>query len=116
MVPSRVGRSGQVFVVITFRMGNEPGKSFRIKAANLEVVSQTRFEKGRYSEGRIPQFQRIAVAFSGQTSNRVFILEPFDSEDWFYFGSFFIQGPYKVVRKYNHPKKAAEVWKTFVPK
>lgn len=114
---SRVSRRGPSRgPALRVLMGNEPGKSFRVKALNLEVTGRSKEGDGRYVEGEVSTFERVAVALSGKTMNRVFILEPAAKTSRYEHGPFFVEGRFKIVEKFNSAEKAAEAFRKFEPR
>lgn len=93
------------------RFGSAPGKSFRIRGATVDVER----EEGRIREGTIASFRegKIAIAFSGELVNRLFILEPADEENRFEWPPFGIEGRYRVVEKVNNPAEASRRFREF---
>lgn len=97
------------------RWGSTKGKSFRVKAAGLEEVDKRREGDLRLTESILPRWTsgQIAVAFSGEKTNRLFILEPGTESDYFEWGPFGIEGKYRIVEKVNDPAKASQRFKAF---
>lgn len=94
------------------RIGNKPGGSFRLKAPELVKTSQ----RGNVIDGFVPMFRRAAICFSGKQSNRMFVLEPDDEVDEpreFEIGGFFVHGRFRIARKVNDPRRAAEDFRAF---
>lgn len=110
----RVKRRGpQPEPALRIKMGNKPGRSFRVKVAGLEVLEKKKLPGGgKLIEAVVPRFERAAVAFSGKSMNRMFLLEPAEEENSFEFDGFEIRGRYRVAEKINQPEVAAELWKT----
>lgn len=112
--PRGAGAPDELGPALRIRTGNEPEHSFRVKALGVEVIEKTRLENGgRMTTAVVPSFERAAVVFSGKEMNRMFVLEPADELDSFDFGSFRIEGRYRVVEKINGGASAAKAWKTF---
>lgn len=103
-------------VTLMARVGNEPGKSFRLKALDSVVTNQEKHGPQRIRDVTVKAFEQAAVAFSGEVVNRMFILEPSDTENRFDFGPFFVSGYYRVIEKINHPTEASKAWKAFRPR
>lgn len=112
----RVRRRGpQPEPALRVRMGNRKGASLRVKAAGLQLVSKEDLEGGgQLIEAVVPNFERVAVAFSGKKTNRMFVLEPGDEADFFDFADFRIEGRYRVVEKVNDPETASKRFRAFV--
>lgn len=98
---------------LCIRMGNEPGRSFRVKAPGLVVLEKSPLASGSVITAIVPTFARGAVAFSGEQVNRMFVLEPSDEPNAFDFGRFGIAGRYRVVEKVNDPEQASKCFREF---
>lgn len=96
-------------------VGSAPGKSFSLKAKHAVVVGRIRKGQLRAVQLEIPEFERVVVRFSGKLMNRCFVLEAADEPNRFDFPPFFIEGNYRVVEKINHPQRAGETFRSFVP-
>lgn len=102
--------------VLRVRMGNEPGHSMKVKAPNIEVLEKRRLEnEGRLTEAVVPSFQRVAVFTTGKTTAKVYELEPADEDCRIEFGSFLVEGKFRIARKQSGPSRAAAAFKAFVP-
>lgn len=103
--------------MITARVGNVPGKSFRLKVVGgsthglAHVVTED--PRDNILDIEIATFTRAALAFGGKTSLRTFVLEP-GEHDEFVFGPFFIRGTYRVVEKINNPAEASRRFREFM--
>lgn len=107
---ARVKRRGpKAGAVITFHSGSAPGKSFRVKAPDPVVTAK----EGHTRTAEVPVFRRMAVAFSGKKTNRMFVLVPSDEPNEFEFGPFWIRGHYEVAEKINDPEEASKRFKKF---
>jgi hypothetical protein len=91
------------------RVGSVEGKSFRIKALGSEEVARD----GRKVDVVVATFKRVAVVFSGELTNKLFVLEPSEKADEFRFGPFYVRGRFRVVERVNDPKAASQRWKAF---
>lgn len=91
------------------RMGSATGFSFRVKAPDLEIVEKD----GHARVGVVSKFERAAIAFSGKTVNRFFVLEPADEPFRYDFGPFFIEGRFRVAEKVNNAQEASARFKAF---
>ena len=107
-----VRRGPRAEPALTARIGNEPGSSFRLKAPKF--VETARVDK-RVIDGYVPHFERVAIAFSGKESNRMFVLEPSDEENEYTIGRFFVRGRFAIVEKINHPERASQAFRAFKP-
>jgi excisionase family DNA binding protein len=102
-------RGPEAAPVLEMRIGNVEGKSFRAKVPGFEETGR----KGRIVTGVVRSFRGGAIAFSGEKTNRMFVLEPAEAMNEFRWGPFFVRGRYKVARKVNDPKEAAEAFRAF---
>lgn len=101
---------------LRIRMGNRPGASFRVKAPGLEEASRTKIEGGgKLIEATVPRFARAAIAFSGKSVNRMFVLEPATEANSFEFEGFEVVGRYRVAEKINSPEEASKRFRAFRP-
>lgn len=99
---------------LRIRMGNKPGASFRVKAPGLERGEETKLEGGgKLIEARVERFTRAAIAFSGKSVNRMFVLEPAAEANSFEFEGFEVSGRYRVVEKVNDPEEASKRFRSF---
>lgn len=97
-------------------MGNRAGASFRVKAAELEIVGEEKLEGGgKLIDAIVPRFERVAIAFSGKKMNRAFILEPADEPSTYDFEGFSISGRFKIAEKINDAAEASRRFKSFRP-
>lgn len=109
-----VRRGPRAAPALSVRMGNKPGASFRVKAPELEVVSEQKLEGGgKMIDAVVPKFARVAIVFSGKSSNRMFVLEPSDEGDAFEFNGFEVRGKYRVAEKINDPEEASKRFRAF---
>lgn len=104
-------RGPEASPALELRIGNVEGKSFRIKIPGFEETAR----KGRVVDGTVRSFRRGAIAFSGQRTNRMFVIEPSEASNEFRWGPFYVRGRYQVVRKINDAKEASQAFKAFEP-
>ena len=97
---------------LRFRAGNAPGQSFRVKAPSSEVLEK----KGKTVTAEVGEWQRIAVLSGSEGSYRFFEIEPVASgSERIAAGPFFVEGPFRIVRKVNNSREANREWKAFEP-
>lgn len=113
----RVKRRGpKAAPALRITMGNRPGASFRVKAAEIEEVSKTKLEDGgQVIEAVVPRFERVGIAFSGTRSNTFLVLEPDDEERTRDFQSYGVTGRFRIVEKVTDPEEASKRFRSFRP-
>jgi hypothetical protein len=114
--PAQAGGAAAKHGVTVF-CGSAPGGSLAVRIANAELVVD--HKKGNTVVGHFPPgWTRAAVRTTTSNGVRVFELEPaaaMDAElphEVQHLG-FMVAGEFKVVKKHNATKAAAEVWKKY---
>lgn len=78
------------------------------------VLPSDRFDKSGLSvDGKITQWQRVAVLTGGQDTIRFFELEPANEVNAISHLGFYVKGGFRKVRTINNPKAAREAWEEF---
>jgi excisionase family DNA binding protein len=97
---------------LTYRAGNAPGTSYRVKAPASRVLEK----KGRTVVAEVDDWNRIAVLSGGEGRYRYFELEPVASgSERLEFGGFYVDGPFRVTKKINNAREAREAFTAFEP-
>lgn len=111
VLPRGRARSGDVpEAALRVRMGNEPGRSLRVRA--LELVETGRPRK-RVVDGEVQTFERVGIATSGDASNHFVVIGPSSTPNRIEWGPFFVEGAFRVIERVVDPKSAADAWKAF---
>lgn len=100
------------------RMGNCPGKSFRVKVLGtpMRLGEKEKLEGGGFVlPGEVARFDRATISITGERTHRVFRLAPAETENRFEWGPFSIEGRYRVTEKLNQPDVASDAWKVIRP-
>ncbi len=110
---SNRGRKKAVPAAVRVRCGGADGVSLSVRLAGGELVAEGK--DGGAVVGRFPDgWTAAAVKTTTKTGARVFEIEPeAGTEEVVEFGEFEVRGPFKVVKKHNATKVAAEVWKKY---
>ncbi len=113
--PTQTPRS-QPDPVLTAKVGNKDGVSFRLKARQSFVI-----KKGRRSTViGVPAFHRAAIYMTGRRSEnrklgRLLVLEsaPNDEPTEYEFHGFYVRGRFRIVEKVNQHSEAHHAWQEF---
>lgn len=97
---------------LTICAGSSPGTSFRVKHPGARELER----KGRAVVSQVEEWSRVAVLSGGEGRHRFFELEPVASgEERIKLGEFYVEGPFRIVKKINNPREAREAYKVFEP-
>lgn len=102
-------------VMLRALVGNAPGRSFSLKVKDAVAVRPVKKGMMRAVELEVPEFERAILRLTGKEMCRCFVLEPATEGNRFEFPPFFIEGNYRVIEKINDGRRAAEVFRAFVP-
>lgn len=98
--------------MLTVRIGNHAGASFRLFVEGGELASNgaRSTEEPHIFEATVPKWTSAAVITGRKGSHRLFFISPGVEENEIVFETFFVKGRFNIDRKVNHPDDARAEW------
>jgi hypothetical protein len=90
--------------------GNDPGKQFRVKRREGDVLVN---DRANTWEGTLTHWRRIGVLAGTKDQARFFVLEPGQNDDELRFADFFVRGKFRIVEKINNAQQARRAYSVF---
>lgn len=102
-------------VAFAFRVGGEHGRKLQLLVVGGDSDGPVRpvHDGVPVTAGFVRRFERAAILEEKGASRRFFEIEPSVYDDAIEWGSLYVRGSFKVVRKVNNAKAARDAWKAF---